>query len=196
MPDELLAERKRATRKQLADNRRRLDAGTLGELADQLAAVVLGMPEVRAAGTVACYASVGTEPGTGPLLDGLRAAGIRVLVPLTNHDMTLDWAEYTAAADLVPARFGLLEPAGPRLGSSAVAGADVVLLPAAAVSSTGVRLGRGGGCYDRVLEMLPATTVTCALLYADELLDEVPAEPHDRGVQLAATPVGVARFAS
>lgn len=194
MPSETSTEQKKVVRRELAGRRRALSPTQLRQSAEQLRDVVLGLPEIRSAATVACYVSVGDEPGTGPLLEALRDAGKRVLAPITNPDMTLDWAEYTGPDGLAEARFGLLEPVGRRLGTAAVTTTDVVLLPATAVDPAGVRLGRGGGCYDRVLAMLPNSAVTCALLHQDEVLDEVPAEPHDRKVQIAATPAGAVRF--
>ena len=89
------------------------------------------------------------EPGTGLLLDALHAAGKRVLLPVLRADNDLDWAVYTG--ELVPASRGLLEPAGPLLGVTAIADADVVLVPGLAASAGGNRLGRGGGSYDRAL---------------------------------------------
>ncbi|MFG3117383.1 5-formyltetrahydrofolate cyclo-ligase [Streptomyces sp. NPDC048197] len=147
--------------------------------------------------TVAAYVSMGSEPPTGALLDRLREAGVRVLLPVLMPDNDLDWAPYEGADRLVPAGWGLHEPAGERLGPQAVAQADVVLLPGLAVDRDGVRLGRGGGSYDRVLERLdragaPAHLVV--LLFDAEVRDEVPAEPHDRRVHAAVTPSGVHRF--
>ena len=49
-------------------------------------------PEIRRAATVAAYVSVSSEPGTGPLLDRLREAGKRVILPLLLPDNDLDWA--------------------------------------------------------------------------------------------------------
>jgi 5-formyltetrahydrofolate cyclo-ligase len=71
----------------------------------------------------------------------------------------------------------------------------VVLVPGLAVSVDGVRLGRGGGSYDRALARVPGGTFTCVLLYDDEVGRDVPAEPHDRRVLAAATPGGVIRLA-
>ncbi|MEU9115734.1 5-formyltetrahydrofolate cyclo-ligase [Streptomyces sp. NPDC048483] len=147
--------------------------------------------------TVAAYVSIGHEPSTGPLLDALRAAGVRVLLPVLLPDNDLDWAEYEGAERLVRAGWGLLEPAGERLGLEAVTGADVVLLPGLAVDGRGLRLGRGGGSYDRVLERLEragAAASLVVLLYDTEVLEEVPAEAHDRPVHAAVTPSGVHRF--
>ncbi|MGW4647047.1 5-formyltetrahydrofolate cyclo-ligase [Kitasatospora sp. NPDC004289] len=147
--------------------------------------------------TVAAYVSVGGEPGTRPLLDALRAAGARVLLPVLLPDNDLDWAEYTGPETLAPASRGLLEPTGPRLGPDSVTGAALVLLPGLAVDRRGIRLGRGGGSYDRVLARLArhgATPVLATLLHDPELLPEVPAEPHDLPVHAAVTPSGVHWF--
>ncbi|MFC8450917.1 5-formyltetrahydrofolate cyclo-ligase [Kitasatospora sp. NPDC057223] len=146
--------------------------------------------------TVAAYVSVGAEPGTRPLLDALAAHGVRVLLPVLLPDNDLDWAVYEGAAHLAPAARGLLEPTGPRLGPEAVTGASVVLLPGLAVDGRGLRLGRGGGSYDRVLARLAragARPLLATLLYEDELLESVPAEPHDLPVDAAVTPSGVHR---
>ncbi|WP_205474041.1 5-formyltetrahydrofolate cyclo-ligase [Nocardioides sp. SYSU D00038] len=164
------------------------------EVARALAEHLLAAPEVRRAATVAAYVALGSEPGTAPLLSGLVAAGKRVVLPVLLPDRDLDWAVFTGDDDLVPARLGLLEPAGPRLGVEAVATADAVLVPGLAVSPDGARLGRGGGSYDRALARVPVGTFTCALLHDDEVGLAVPVDPHDRPVTAAASPSGLRRF--
>jgi 5-formyltetrahydrofolate cyclo-ligase len=183
-----------AARDQHLTARRRRPLLEVGEAARELRSVVLGIPEVRRAATVACYVSLGTEPGTTLLLDDLVEAGKRVIVPVLLPDNDLDWAVYGDARSLARARRGLLEPIGERLGVDAVAGADAVIVPGLAVSAAGLRLGRGGGSYDRALARVPVGTFTCVLLYADEVGVDVPAEPHDRRVTAAASPAGVVRF--
>jgi 5-formyltetrahydrofolate cyclo-ligase len=186
--------RKTALRDQLVTARHRRSLLEVSESAHAIAEHLLATPEVRRAATVAAYVSVGTEPGTGPLLERLLSTGRRVIVPVLLPDHDLDWAVYDGPASVVRARAGLLEPTGPRLGTEAVATADVVLTPGLAVDRTGLRMGRGGGCYDRVLGRVPVGTFTCTLLYAGELLEEVPAAPHDRRVAAVATPDGVTRL--
>ena len=100
--------------------RRRLPVAVIGERARALAAHLLATPEVRAAATVAAYVSVSHEPGTGPLLDALEAAGKRVVLPLLQPDGDLDWAAYAGSGGLRTARRGLLEPDGPALGATTV----------------------------------------------------------------------------
>ncbi len=183
-----------ALRDQLVTARGRRPLLEVSRGARAIAERLLETPEVRRAATVAAYVSIGTEPGTGPLLDLLTAAGKRVILPVLLPDNDLDWARYTGPVDLMPAGRGLLEPPGPHLGPDAVATADVVLAPALAVDASGMRLGRGGGSYDRVLGRVPVGTFVCTLLYDGELLTEVPAERHDRRVSAVVTPGGVRRF--
>ena len=186
---------KLALRDQLLTTRNRRPLLERSEAAREIALHLTALPEVRRAATVAAYVAVGAEPGTAPLLDALVAAGKRVVLPVLLPDGDLDWAAYAGDQDLVPARFGLLEPGGQRLGPDAVATADVVLLPGLAVSARGERLGRGGGSYDRALARVPVGTFTCVLLYDDEIGVEVPVEAHDRPVAAAARPAGITRFA-
>ncbi|TWD22916.1 5-formyltetrahydrofolate cyclo-ligase [Streptomyces sp. T12] len=169
--------------------------------AEALARHALALPELAGAGTVAAYVSVGSEPGTLALLDALRARGMRVLLPALLPDNDLAWGVYEGAGSLVPVRHGgrmtLLEPAGERLGPDTVTEADAVLLPGLSVDARGMRLGRGGGSYDRVLARLGRAGVHPALvvlLYDGEVVERVPEEPHDRPVHAVVTPSGVRRF--
>ncbi|MFC7496428.1 MULTISPECIES: 5-formyltetrahydrofolate cyclo-ligase [unclassified Nocardioides] len=183
-----------AVRDRLLTTRRRRPMLETHAAARSIAEQLMALPEVRRAATLAAYVSTSDEPGTGPLLDHLRAAGKRVILPVLLPDDDLDWAVYRGPADLVPARFGILQPAGEPLGVDAVATADVVLVPGLAVDARGYRLGRGGGSYDRALGRVPVGTCTCVLLYDDEVGVEVPVEPHDRPVTHAASPSGVVRL--
>ncbi|MFJ6484364.1 MULTISPECIES: 5-formyltetrahydrofolate cyclo-ligase [unclassified Streptomyces] len=195
------ASAKAALRRELLAARRALSPENRRAAAAALAVSSFELPELAGARTVAAYVSIGTEPGTRELLDALRAAGKRVLLPLLLPDNDLDWAAYEGPAALAgaahPGKMRLLEPTGPALGPDAVTGADAVLLPGLAVDGRGMRLGRGGGSYDRVLERLEragAHPALVVLLYDDEVVARVPEEPHDHPVQAVATPSGVHRF--
>ncbi|MEU9642696.1 5-formyltetrahydrofolate cyclo-ligase [Streptomyces sp. NPDC048188] len=192
---------KRTLRRDVLAARNRLTPDDVRSAARALAGRALGLPELAGARAVAAYVSVGAEPGTLALLDALRARGARVLLPALLPDNDLDWGEYTGEDSLARVRHGgrmeLCEPAGERLGPDAVTRADVVLLPGVAVDGRGLRLGRGGGSYDRVLARLEAAGARPALLvllYDREVVARVPAEPHDRPVDAVVTPSGVRRF--
>jgi 5-formyltetrahydrofolate cyclo-ligase len=146
--------------------------------------------EVAAGRRVAAYVPLPGEPGGPGLPDALVAVASAVLLPVLRPDRDLDWARYdgTLAQGTKMAR--LREPAGERLGVDAIAGVDVVLVPALAVDPTGVRLGRGGGSYDRALARVPVGVPVLALLYPDEMAVALPAEPHDHPVTGVLTPDG------
>lgn len=142
--------------------------------------------------TVCAYVPVGTEPGAATMLDALREAGARVLLPIAVTDaagtpMPLHWAEYRAG-ELVPARYGLLEPGGTRLPPEALGHAGLVLVPALAVDRRGIRLGRGAGFYDRSLPLRDPHARLIAVVRDDELLEVLPGEEHDIPMTHALTP--------
>lgn len=157
--------------------RRALDPGVRIEADTAIAAFAADL----AGATVAAYAPAGDEPGGATLADVLAATGATVLLPVLRADLDLDWAEYHGA--LAPTARGPREPVGPRLGVGAIAEAALVLVPALAVDRSGMRLGRGGGSYDRALTR--ATGLVVALLYPGELVDVLPAESHDQPVHAA-----------
>ncbi|MEV5507932.1 5-formyltetrahydrofolate cyclo-ligase [Streptomyces orinoci] len=192
-----MAGAKAELRRSLLAARAALNAEQRAVAERDLARHALGLPELTGAGTVAGYVSVGSEPGTRALLEALRTRGVRVLLPVLLPDNDLDWARYRGPEQLRPAGRGLLEPDGERLGPKAVTEADAVLLPGLAVDGQGLRLGRGGGSYDRVLARLARAGTDPALivlLYANEVVARVPREPHDHPVHAVITPDGLRRF--
>ncbi|MEX5721452.1 5-formyltetrahydrofolate cyclo-ligase [Geodermatophilus maliterrae] len=139
--------------------------------------------------TLAAFVPDENEPGTGRLPAAFTQLGARVLLPVVpDSGRELGWAVDTGR--LAPGRFGLLEPVGPRLGPTAVGAAEVVVVPAVAVDLAGTRLGRGGGYYDRALRHTRPGAVVVALVFDDELVERLPALPHDRPVTAVVTPDG------
>ncbi|MFN2494712.1 MAG: 5-formyltetrahydrofolate cyclo-ligase [Pseudonocardiaceae bacterium] len=170
-----------AARRAVPDAVREAEAAALaGGLAG---AALPGLP-----GPVCAYWPVGTEPGSPALLNGLLRRGCRVLLPVVGPVGPLNWAEYAAGESLRAGPLGVREPTGPLLGCAVIAEAVLVLVPALAVDRRGVRLGRGGGHYDRTLPLATPGTPLVAVVRDDEVLDSLPAEPHDVLVSAALTP--------
>ncbi|BBZ51234.1 5-formyltetrahydrofolate cyclo-ligase [Mycobacterium heidelbergense] len=181
-----LRERLLAARRRVADDVHAAEARMLSERLE---------PMVNSDSTVCAYAPVGTEPGSIELLDMLLRRSGRVLLPVArtagpgNKDapLPLRWGEYRPGA-LVAGPWGLLEPPGPVLPSSALAEAALVIVPALAVDRRGVRLGRGRGFYDRSLDGRDPRAPLVAMVRDDEFVDELPAEPHDVPMTHVVTP--------
>ena len=183
------AEAKAALRRTLRERRAARDDAGRAAAGAALARHAASLP----AGTVAGFVAVRGEPPTLPLLEALRSAGRRVLLPVLRADMDLEWAEFESADALRPARLAIPEPAGPSLGLHGIGAAELVLAPALAVDAAGRRLGQGGGSYDRALERVDAPVV--AIVFDEELREEpVPVEPHDRPVAGVLTPEGGLRW--
>jgi 5-formyltetrahydrofolate cyclo-ligase len=135
---------------------------------------------------VAAYEPLRTEPGSTQLLAALHERGVRVLVPITLADRDLDWTDWTPRRSPTALEVG----GDPDLGRDAIAVADIVLVPALAVAVDGVRLGRGGGSYDRALRRRAAHSVAAALVFGTEVVPSLPHDAWDMPVDAAVTPEG------
>lgn len=161
--------------------------------------------------TVCAYVSLPTEPLAPALPEMLSQQGCRVLFPVATTGAPLDWVApwadpvgepWAARRDARPGSrpaftrnaMGIEEPTGPRLGPNAIRLADVILVPALAVDAGGIRLGRGGGFYDRTLALLPPDLaegpVLIAVIFDDEFVATLPHDEQDRRVTHAVTPTG------
>ncbi len=179
---------KAAVRARLLAARRRLSPAQRAGAGRDIRDAVLSLPETQMAGTVAAYYSIGSEPETHGLLFALWKRGTYVLLPILLTDGDLDWASYEGPDSLRPGPRWLTEPAEPPRGVGAISSADLVLVPALAVDHSGVRLGRGGGSYDRALARVGTPVPTVALLYDSEFVPHVPSGQHDQRVHMVARP--------
>ena len=143
---------------------------------DAAARQVLGT--IGAEAFVASYLAMPSEPSTA-LLPAHAAPRL-----LPDDDL-----ELVPMGALQPGLHGTTEPAGEAIPWSL---ADVVIVPALAVAHSGVRLGRGGGSYDRALARVrPDCRVIALLAFDDEWRAELPTEAHDLRVTHVATPGGM-----
>jgi 5-formyltetrahydrofolate cyclo-ligase len=159
--------------------------------AQRAEALAAGMLRIAAEheGPLCAYLPVGSEPGSSAAVDALRDAGFEVLLPIVPAQPgPLDWARHDGR--LAPGPIGLREPAGPRLGPTAIGRARLVFVPALAVDRRGVRLGQAGGYYDRSLPLATPGTPLVAVVDEGELVDELPVEPHDHRVTAVLQPSG------
>lgn len=179
------AEEKKALRKALRAQLSAMTAQALQAGDQALFAAFLALPQVQQAQTLVLFWGVpGREPDTASLVRELAERGKRVGLPrmLPGHQMEVRL--YEPDRELIPASFGIWEPSqdAPLLSPDEI---DLTLVPALCYDRSCVRLGFGGGYYDRWLAGYRGFTVGFC---RDALLqDRVPAQSHDRRVDLVLT---------
>ncbi|MBF4571231.1 5-formyltetrahydrofolate cyclo-ligase [Herbiconiux sp. VKM Ac-1786] len=185
---------KRALRAELRERRRTrpahvVDAAELG-FTENLVKIATETD----ARVISAYLPTSFEPNTRPFINWALADGRRVLLPIARQDGLLDWAEADGETE-TEGLYGLPEPAGGILGPIAINDADLIVIPASAVDERGTRMGWGRGYFDRTLGSMENCPPVFAVVFDDEILDEVPREVHDAPVDGAVTPTRIIRFA-
>lgn len=171
----------RERRQLLSDTQRETAASGIHEQLDTLV-------DVHSAESISCFLSATTEPGTRAFVAAAVQRGIRVLLPVTRADGLLDWAVANDSDDVTEGLFGLPEPTGEVLGPIAVNDVDLMIIPAAAVDATGMRLGWGRGYFDKTIGSMEKCPPVYAVIYDSEVLDFLPREVHDQPVTGIVTP--------
>ena len=165
----------------------------------EIAEQVLALPEIRESGTVFAYASLIWETGTHQILKTLWEEKKNVFLPRVSGK-TMEFFLTGSKKDLVEGAFHIMEPktecrsadeiaaeASLAAGqSTAELSSAPVLVPGMAFTEQGIRLGKGGGYYDRYLGKHPGHQII-ALAYEFQILDEIPAESYDKSVDMIVT---------
>jgi len=181
------AQLKEALRRRASERR----AGRDGTVDDEArTARLLGLLEADGLAepgrVVSCYASMPGEPDTWALIDELSARGVRVLLPVLRRRP--DWAWYAGRDALTPSWHDIPEPTTPRLGADALGLASAIVVSGLIAAPSGLRVGGGGGWYDRALPRAAASARTFVLLGDDEVVDEVVGEGWDTPIDVIVTP--------
>ncbi len=186
--------RKRALRAELRE-RRRIRTATERERAS--AAITQHLVQLASdldVGFMSAYLSTPDEPETRGFLRWADEHGIRILLPVSREDGLLDWAPYDGA-DEEQDILGMPTPSSELLGPIAINGVDLILVPAASIARDGMRLGWGRGYFDKTLGSMEGCPPVYAVIFDEELVDEVPVERHDMPVDGVVTPSGIVSFA-
>ncbi len=139
------------------------------------------------------FAPIGSEPDIGPLLEGWREAGREVCLPVVGPDpgMMEPVRLREGLATLGRDRLGVPTPEGPAVATERL---DAVLVPGCGFDAGLTRLGRGGGYYDRFLARCPGVAAI-GVCFESQVVQVLPTEAHDRGVDLLVTEQGVRSIA-
>jgi 5-formyltetrahydrofolate cyclo-ligase len=184
---------KRALRAQIRE-RRRIRTST--ERANAAAAITGHLVDLATglhARSLSAYLSLPDEPGTRDFVEWACGQDVRVLLPVSRADGLLDWAPYDGKEEDVDI-LGLPAPTSELLGPIAINDVDLIIVPAAAVDRSGMRMGWGRGYFDKTLGSMENCPPVYAVIFDDELVDSVPRERHDQPVDGVVTPGGIVSF--
>ncbi|HEV7184691.1 MAG TPA: 5-formyltetrahydrofolate cyclo-ligase [Leifsonia sp.] len=193
MDSDTAAHRKRALRAELRERRQNLTSSERASATAGLTRNLVDLATDLSARSVACYLSTQTEPDTRPFVNWAYEQGLRVLLPISRDDGLLDWTTGDGETE-TEGLFGMPEAVGELLGPIAINDVDLIVIPAAAVDRTGLRMGWGRGYFDKTLGSMEKCPPVYAVLYDTELVDEVPRERHDQPVDGAVTPTRIVQF--
>ena len=184
-PDQEIAQAKAALRRRFRAGRRALSPEAYAERSAMVVARAVALPELRAAQAVHVYWPL-VERGeidTRPLVRWLVGEGKEVVLPVVETferagRPSMRHVRYESEASLQANRWGVREPTGGETVPPERLGAVVV--PALGAGRCGGRIGHGRGFYDAFLAGLVCRAVPrIGLVYADALVEAVPAEAHD-----------------
>lgn len=180
-----LRQRARLIRNAISPDERKADARLVAEI---------GLPEGLAepAGVASGYYPTPKEFDPLPLLQRLGAGGWTLALPAIAGAAPLIFRRWRFGDPLVRGERGIMEPAA---GGEALR-PSVLLIPLLAFDARGVRLGLGGGHYDRTLDALrrqgPVTAI--GLAFDSQEMSHLPHGPHDQRLDWILTPSGARRF--
>jgi 5-formyltetrahydrofolate cyclo-ligase len=184
---------KRALRAELRERRRTRTSTERAEDDTQLTAQLESLTENLGVSYLAAYLSTPDEPPTREFLAWACKRGIRVILPISRADGLLDWAPYDASDEMADIQ-GMPAPTSEILSPMAINDVGLIIVPAATVDRTGMRMGWGQGYFDRTLGSMESCPPVYAVVFDEELVDSVPSEVHDKRVNGVVTPSGVVRF--
>jgi len=183
---------KRALRAELRERRRTMTIPERENATEKITEHLIQLTTQLNARSVAAYLPTTDEPNVREYVAWAEREGIRVLTPVSRDDGLLDWVISTG--DETEGLYGWPEPVGELLGPIAINDVDLIIVPAASVDRTGMRMGWGRGYYDRTLGSMEKCPPVYAVVFDSELVDSVPSEVHDKRVNGVVTPRAIVTF--
>jgi 5-formyltetrahydrofolate cyclo-ligase len=142
---------------------------------------VIALPEFQQARSVLLFAPLAGEPDIGPVFDSAFNQSKNVAIPSAEtHSGRLRLWRVPTRADMQDGKHGrprLIPDHGILVDG---AGCDFALVPGLAFNRQGVRLGRGGGYFDRLLQQLGPETLRVGCIFFCQELTDLHHESHDQ----------------
>jgi len=187
-----LRDAKRALRLRVLAERDRLPVDARDAASRSIAATLVERADFRRASTILLTLPFGSEWDTGPFAYEALAQGKAVALPRVNLERRMldTCVVRDLGRDVAPGYRLILEP---RVHCELIdpAAIDWALVPGVAFDPAGGRLGYGGGYYDRLLPLLRTDAQRIAGAFDVQIVEHVPAAPHDLMVRAVITPTRI-----
>lgn len=149
--------------------------------------------EVSPESLIAAYLPMGSEMDLRPLMETLVKRGHKLCLPVClAEDAPVIFRHYAMGDTLAADAMGIDAP----VNAAETVQPDVVLVPLLGFDTSGMRLGRGGGYYDRTLAELRARRdiLACGVAFHMQMVDKCPSAPHDQALDAVLTEDGLTQF--
>jgi 5-formyltetrahydrofolate cyclo-ligase len=197
LPDSTLGAARKSLRAELGARRRAVSAGERAAAARRATLIADRLLHLSAGQRIAVYAALPAELDTAALIALAESRGCRIYLPrIERRRLSRSMRFVARGATLRENRLGIGEPEG-----SATIGArwlDLVFLPLVGFDGRGLRLGTGGGFYDRAFAFRQLRRVWHKPLlvgfgYAFQHVERLVAAPHDVLMDAVVTDEGFIR---
>jgi 5-formyltetrahydrofolate cyclo-ligase len=191
---------RKALRKELRAKRRALSSKERNLHSQALAKNVDGWLHLRPSWRIALYAALPEELDATPLIELARRRGCRIYLPrIDRHSLGRKMQFVEISSRHRSNRLGISEPEGSRIIGARWL--DVVFLPLVGFDARGVRLGTGGGFYDRAFAFRHWRTAwhtprLIGLGYSFQQVEHITSAAHDVLMDAVVTEEGVVRCAT
>jgi 5-formyltetrahydrofolate cyclo-ligase len=152
-------------------------AAASGALSDRLLQCEKLLPESR---VIAVYLALPHELSLVPFIEAALKRGHTLVAPAGDG-----FARLSRLNDLSPDRRSIAQPDGEDFPTGDI---DIFLVPGLAFDGSGVRLGQGGGWYDRVLAMRKGDALCMGIAFEEQIASALPRESHDIFMDYIVTP--------
>ena len=177
---------KKAIREKICLARKNLPKEAILKKSKEIIEALTGLKEYADAETVMSYISLDEEVDTKEFIKNELGLGKTLVVPFMENDVI--HVSKLKNLELAKGRFGVLEPVKKEICDDKI---DLVLVPGIAFDINGSRIGFGNGCYDRFLENCNALKI--GLAFEEQIVEPIPAEKHDKQVDMIITDKRVIR---
>ncbi|MDI2098798.1 5-formyltetrahydrofolate cyclo-ligase [Ruicaihuangia caeni] len=184
---------KRALRAELRERRRIMTAREREQATAGITRNLIDLSTRLGVKHASAYLSASDEPDTRPFLRWASEHGIRVLLPISRNDGLLDWAPFDDGVEDADI-FGMPAPTTEVLSPMAINEVDLIIVPAAAIDRSGMRMGWGRGYFDKTLGSMDQRPPSYAVVFDNEVVERVPTELHDQAVDGVVTPSEIITF--